>query len=163
MVTDTSVQPFVSVNTAVNEGYTGELFVLDTVANTSVNANTCDICATPVGYFALGLAGNAVSDSGTTQLYVKNVANQAGLLLSTDSVLKQEYANAQLGNVTTTAACTVVTGVGTTFTASLTVGTHVKFPSTGEDVVVEAVTNNTSFISYTPITTAVTDLSLIHI
>ncbi|SVE09941.1 uncharacterized protein METZ01_LOCUS462795, partial [marine metagenome] len=43
LVTDTSVQPFVNANTAVDEGYTGKVFVLDTVANTSVNANTCHL------------------------------------------------------------------------------------------------------------------------
>ena len=156
LVVDTSTQPFVSVNTAVDEGHTGKIFVVGGgVYDTAENANTCETCASPVGYFTVGLAGNAVSDSGTTQLYLKTVANQAILLLKTGEVVKQDYTNTQIGTVTTTAACTVVTGVGTTFTEALTEGTHLRFPSTSEDVVVFTIANDTEFTTHTPVATAI--------
>ena len=138
---------FFNQNVAVSAGYTGELFSIAGVTDTSTTVGTAGVTANAVGYFAGDLAGNVVHTPNATKLYLTNVVALSNLVVGT--LLKQDFANVQTGSVTTDGSSTI-TGSNTTFLTSVAANTHLRIGNTsiGYDVVVRSVESNTSLTVY---------------
>ena len=142
LVDNLSVAPFFNHNASSVLGYTGKLFVIGGPLDNTTTLATSTIASNTVGYFAGDLAGNLTHTSGATKLYLRNVANLNQL--STSLIIKQDYANAQLGTVTTDGTDTII-GANTLFQRTLIANAHLRVgnSSSGYDVVVKSIESNT--------------------
>ena len=142
LVDNLSVAPFFNHNASSILGYTGKLFVINDLLDNATTVLTSTITSNTVGYFAGDLAGNLTHTSGATKLYLRNIPNLNKL--KTSLVIKQDYANAQIGTVTTDGTDTVI-GTNTLFQRTLIANAHLRVgnSSSGYDVVVKSIESNT--------------------
>ena len=144
LVANQTTSAFYNQNTAVSAGYTGRLFGIASLQDVTTNTSTATTAANTVGYFDDNRGGNVTHTVNSTKLYLKNVTSLGNVVVG--QYLKQDYANAQVGTVTTNGS-TIVVGTGTAFTSTLSVNAHVRIgnSSSGYDVLVQSITSDTQF------------------
>lgn len=147
LVDNISRTPFVNSNTASEESFTGDLYVINGITDTLTVFANSTLTSTPFGYFVGGLAGNTSHTANATKLYLNTISNLG--LLTTSLIVKQDFANTQDGTITTYGNSTV-TGNGTTFSLTLATNAHFHIGNStvGYDAVIRSIESNTSVTIY---------------